>query len=307
MFRDSSWGKLTFISSFVASAVLGCSGQPAQNACSGNYGGAGTDPCAGAGSTATGGTGGAASGADQCCSGVAEGSSGSPIQHSACNLKGWNVALGDSSSDAGVTDADISQEDVDTPECYTRLTADTGNRHDVVVHIIAYLPQTLVNSCSHNQELSYSFRVPDANSRGETVEGGLFSYGGLPDKLDHGMAWQWIVNEEDTSTFQHLKSWSTQSNPDGLWVDSGRTIVFDQAWHTLSLKNNFDTCTATLTIDGGWSLNVPLAHEHKADFGADITARAQVEAVSRWPGTDSTGGGRHWIDVKDWTWTLTPR
>jgi hypothetical protein len=258
------------------------------------------------GSTGSGGSY-AAGGTNPCCPvSTAAGFSGSLIQLSGCNLTQWNITLGDALT-GNVTAADISREDFDTPECFTRLTANVDARVDVMAHIIAYLPQTVDNPCSHNQEVTYSFRVTDATGRGETVEGGLFSYGGLPDKLDHGMGWQWIVNEENTSAFQHLNRWSTEGNPDGFWTDSGATIEFDQAWHQLTLFEDFDACTASLMVDGRLPLTVPLAHEYKPDFGADITARAQVEAVSRWPGANHTGGGRHRIDVKDWSWTLTLR
>ena len=120
---------------------------------------------------------------------------------------------------------------------------------------------------------------------------------GADTRADHGIAFQWVLNPW-LPEFGNIMVWSDADG--GSWVSSG-FLQPDTAWHTAEFKINPVRRVAQLTIDGV-SFAAPYSQTPKQDWGSDVSARLQVEAISVWPGSTATWAPEHDVLFKDWFW-----
>ncbi|BFU45883.1 beta strand repeat-containing protein [Krasilnikovia sp. MM14-A1004] len=227
-----------------------------------------------------------------------------PATDSGTDLTGWTTLVGDgvyaAAGQAPVTDADIAAEHRGTD---TRLRANIQNR-GIMAHVLSYKRVTDVTLMSTVQRGGYSFQLPympttaGGPRNGQTVEGGLFVWDGMNTRVDHGTAFQWIVNPWDAN-FGQIKVWTSANG--GSWAAAGY-LKPDTAWHRVNFLVDPAGQRVELTIDGV-SIPAPYSRTPKSGWGTDVSARLQAEAISLWPGANATWAPQHEVLIKDWTWS----
>ncbi|GGQ47893.1 hypothetical protein [Couchioplanes azureus] len=228
------------------------------------------------------------------------------------DLSGWETILGDglytAAGQVPVNAADVTAEHLGR---YSRLRANIANR-GVMAHVLSFKRFTddyplngdvSLMSCRHTA--SYQFRMPylPATAGGafnaQTVEGGLFVWDGLGTRVDHGTAFQWVLNPW-LPNFGQLLVWSDGEDGTGAWI-AGGYLKPDTEWHTARFVVDPADQRVELSIDGN-ALPVPYCRTPKTGWGTDVSARLQAEAVSIWPGAKATWAPQHQVEVRNWHW-----
>ncbi|GGQ49940.1 hypothetical protein [Couchioplanes azureus] len=217
------------------------------------------------------------------------------------DLTGWTTIVGDgvyaAAGQSPVTDADIAAEHGGTQ---TRLRANVRNR-GVMAHVLSFHRLTDVSMMAMAHRASYSFRMPYIPStaggarNAQTVEGGLFVWDGINTRVDHGTAFQWVLNPWQ-SNFGAILVWNGSG-----WINGGY-LKPDTAWHAVSYLVDPVNQAVELVIDGV-KLPAPYSRTPKSGWGTDVSARLQAEAISIWPGSTATWAPQHEAEFKNWSWT----
>ncbi|MEU4217529.1 hypothetical protein [Actinoplanes sp. NPDC026623] len=193
--------------------------------------------------------------------------------------------------------ADITTEHRGTD---SRLRANILNR-GIMAHNITYKPITDPSMMALVHQASYSFQMPFVPStaggprNAQTVEGGLFVWDGANTRVDHGTAFQWVLNPWD-SNFGKIRVWTGSS-----WAAAGY-LKPDTAWHQVSFLVDPAGQRVELSIDGT-QIAAPYSRTPKNGWGTEVAARLQAEAISIYPGSAATSAPQHEVLIKDWTWT----
>ncbi|MEU7902990.1 hypothetical protein [Actinoplanes sp. NPDC049118] len=224
-----------------------------------------------------------------------------PVTDTGTDLSGWTTVVGDgvyaAAGQTPVNDADITAEHRSTD---SRLRANILNR-GIMAHNITYKPVTDPSMMTLVHQASYSFQMPFVPStaggprNAQTVEGGLFVWDGLNTRVDHGTAFQWLLNPWDAN-FGKIRVWTGSS-----WQAAGY-LKPDTAWHQVSFLVDPSGQRVELSIDGT-QISAPYSQTPKSGWGTEVSARLQAEAISLWPGSTATWGPQHEVLIKDWTWT----
>ena len=226
---------------------------------------------------------------------------------SGTDLTGWTTVVGDgvyaAPGQAPVTSADITTEHRGAD---SRLRANILNR-GIMAHAISYKRVTEASLMQAVHQGSYSFQMPYLPStaggprNAQTVEGGLFVWDGVNTKVDHGTAFQWVLNPWQ-SNFGQIRVWTGNS-----WATGGY-LKPDTAWHDVSFMVDPANQKVRLIIDGV-DLNAPYSRTPKTGWATTVSASLQVEAISLYPGANATTGPQHEVLVRNWNWnrSYTPR
>jgi hypothetical protein len=217
------------------------------------------------------------------------------------DLTGWEVALGDALHTCS-PEPNVTLTDIDTihNSTYSALRANTTPRK-IMAHNITF--KRIIDSTAFDylHTATYAFRLPytpqpDANAaiNGQTIEGGLFVWDGAAAKLDYGMAWQWDVNPWSTSP-GIMRVWNGSG-----WIDD-RVIPIDQAWHTVEMVIDYPCQTTSLKIDNNAYMSM-FTSTIKTDWGDEIAARLQAEAISVDPRNDCIVAAAHNAEFRNWRW-----
>ncbi|MEU4219958.1 hypothetical protein [Actinoplanes sp. NPDC026623] len=220
---------------------------------------------------------------------------------SGTDLSGWTTVVGDgvyaAPGQAPVTSADIAAEDHGTD---TRVRANIRNR-GIMAHAITYKRVTDPSLMQRVHQGGYSFQMPYVPStaggprNAQTVEGGLFVWDGVTTKVDHGTAFQWVLNPWQ-SNFGQVSVWTGNS-----WTRAGY-LKPDTAWHNVSFMVDPAKQKVRLVLDGV-DLNAPYSRTPKSGWATSVSASLQVEAISLYPGANATTGPQHEVLVRNWSWT----
>jgi hypothetical protein len=231
----------------------------------------------------------------------------SPATYGGPTLSDWTTVLGDglyaASGASWPTTADIAAEHRTAD---SRLRANVANR-GVMAHIITFKRFTDPSMMTTAHQASYSFRLSYVPStaggalNAQTVEGGLFVWDGLDTRLDHGTAFQWILNPW-MPNFGQIMAWSGTNG--GSWTPAGY-LKPDTTAHTVAMSVDPARRLVSLAIDAA-TLPAPYSAIAKKGWGTDVSARLQAEAISIWPGSAAAWAPQHEVLVNNWNWTQTP-
>ncbi|MEV4641322.1 hypothetical protein AB0J80_28665 [Actinoplanes sp. NPDC049548] len=220
------------------------------------------------------------------------------------DLSGWQTVLGGSTfaatGQAPVTSADVASEN---RTAYTSLQSNVARR-GVMADALSYKRMSGERMMTSVHRASYSFQLPAVPSmaggslNAQTVEGGLFVWDGANTRLDHGTAFQWVLNPW-LPNFGQLRVWSDADG--GAWIPAGY-LKPDTAWHSVTFQVDPMRQQVEINLDGG-VVPAPYTRTPKVGWGTDVSARLQVEAISLWPGSAATSAPTHEVLVKDWSWT----
>jgi hypothetical protein len=223
---------------------------------------------------------------------------------SGADLAGWKTIVGDgiyaAKGQAPVTDADIAAEHRGAD---TRLRANVRNR-GVMAHVLSYRPVTDATMMTLTHRAGFSFRLPYLPSKkggprnAQTVEGGLFVWDGPSTRVDHGTAFQWIINPWYRG-FGKLQVWTGQNG--GSWAPAGY-LKPDKKWHRVTFLVDPAGRRVELAVDGV-RIPAPYSTTPKAGWGTTVSARLQAEAISLRPAAKATWAPQHEVLIKDWHWT----
>jgi len=224
-------------------------------------------------------------------------------QYAGTDLSGWEVALGDAlhacSGEPPVTLADIETIHYGAR---SELSANIAPRK-IMAHNITFKRFIDDMAFHYTHICGYKFRLPylpqpDAGAalNGQTIEGGLFIWDGITEKLDRGIAFQWLVNPWTANV---LNIWDGAA-----WIAVG-SLALDTAWHEVTMAVDYQRELTALKIDG---LPIPVSFSRTAKVGWDdnIAARLQAEIIS----VDISGScnvqATHKAEFKDWYWYWEP-
>lgn len=226
------------------------------------------------------------------------------VAESGTDLAGWTTVVGDgvfaAAGQAPVTSADISVEHRGTD---SRLRANVLNR-GIMAHVISFKRVTDVSMMKTVHQAGYSFQMPYVPStagglrNAQTVEGGLFVWDGINTRVDHGTAFQWVLNPWQ-SNFGQIRVWTSANG--GSWAAAGY-LKPDTAWHNVSMTVDPVNQKVQLIIDGV-NMNAPYSRTPKSGWGTDVSARLQTEAISIYPGATATWAPQHELLIRNWSWT----
>ena len=216
------------------------------------------------------------------------------------NLEGWTLVVGDGNYHAPGVDsvniADISSPD--TPN-YSILKANIQKRR-IMAHNITYTKETnpITMNCLHQAEykfkLPYTIATSNTDFNGQTVEGGLFVWDGSNTELDHGLAFQWVINPWDPN-YKALRYWDGSN-----WLPLG-VLEPDTEYHTVKFELDIPAATAYITIDNTqFSLNV-YSTTPKTGWSTITEARFQAETISIFPAPTGNVPTQE-VYFKDWNW-----
>lgn len=219
------------------------------------------------------------------------------------NLEGWTVVVGDGVQ-AMPGEAPVGREDIETlqNEGFSEIRANVRRRR-VMAHNITFRRITDDAALRSIQTFGFKFRlpylpVPDARKEeaGQTVEAGVFTWDGNGSRLDHGVAFQWLVNPW-LPNFGEIRCWNAKDG--GSWLPAGLTLKPDTEWHEVRLTVDMRRKTTAISIDGRVVSSAFTALPKPAAWGRTTDARAQIEAISVFPGEK---GALHRVEVRDWFW-----
>ncbi|OJF10522.1 hypothetical protein [Couchioplanes caeruleus] len=229
------------------------------------------------------------------------------------DLSGWETILGDglytAAGQVPVNAADVTAEHLGG---YSNLRANIANR-GVMAHVLSFKrftddyplsePDSSLMRCSHRAD--YEFRLPYLPStaggpfNAQTVEGGLFVWDGLDTRVDHGTAFQWVLNPW-LPNYGQIQVWSDGEDGNGAWIPGGY-LKPDTEWHSARFLVNPADRRVELSIDGTL-FPAPYCRTPKIGWGTDVSARLQAEAISIWPGAKATWAPQHEMHVRNWRW-----
>lgn len=224
------------------------------------------------------------------------------------NLDGWETVVGDgvfaATGQRAVNGTDIGADHFSR---YSKLSANSNER-GVMAHNITYHRVIDGAALLMMHDASFEFRIPFVPStsggahNAQTFEGGLFIWDGRNDRLDYGLAFQWVLNPW-APEFGAIRAWTP--TPDGpAWSQISR-LEPDDSWHSVWFGYDHATGSTGLAIDGRM-MPVSLTETSKADsWGTDIEARLQAEIISIYPG-EADNAPSHVAEVRDWSWDWTP-
>ncbi|MFI7597531.1 hypothetical protein [Actinoplanes sp. NPDC049681] len=223
---------------------------------------------------------------------------------SGTDLTGWTTVVGDgvyaAAGQAPVSSADIA---VENDGADSRLRANVLNR-GVMAHVISFKRVTDESMMKTVHRAGFSFQLPYVPStaggsrNAQTVEGGLFVWDGVDTRVDHGTAFQWVLNPWQPN-FGQILVWTSADG--GSWAPGGY-LEPDTAWHDVSFMVDPVKQKVQLIIDGV-NLKAPYSQTPKDGWGTDVSARLQVEAISVFPGANATWAPQHEVLVRDWRWS----
>ncbi|GLW30962.1 hypothetical protein [Actinoplanes regularis] len=223
------------------------------------------------------------------------------VTESGADLTGWTNVVGDgvyaAPGQAPVNDADIALENRGTDSLLRANVLKRG----IMAHAISFKRITDVSMMQTVHQAGFSFQMPYVPStaggprNAQTVEGGLFVWDGINTKVDHGTAFQWVLNPWQ-SNFGQIRVWTGNS-----WAAAGY-LKPDTAWHNVSLMVDPVNSKVELLIDGV-NMNAPYSRTTKSGWATAVSARLQAETISLYPGANATSGPQQEVLIRDWTWT----
>ncbi len=223
------------------------------------------------------------------------------------DLSGWETVLGDglyvAPGNAPVSLSDIAVEHFGPS---SQLGCNVDHR-GIMAHNIAFkrfvtsAAKTTIHSASMDIRLPYLPSTDGGSLNAQTIEGGLFVWEGATTMLDHGTAFQWILNPWMPS-FGEIWVWSSANG--GSWR-SGGYLEPDTNWHTVDIQLDMTHQLVSLFVDDT-SVPVEYSTTPKYGWGSEVAARLQFEAISIWPGSATTWGPAHLAQARNWSWSWTP-
>ncbi len=220
-------------------------------------------------------------------------------QYQGTDLSGWEVALGDSlyncPGEPEITLADIKTIHYGT---YSELRANIVPRK-IRAHNITFKRFIDDTAFNYIHTCGYKFRLPylpqkDTNSalNGQTIEGGIFVWDGVTEKIDKGIAFQWVINPWASGT---INTWN------GTGWDAVGSMSLDTTWHEVTMVVDYQRELTALKIDGN-PISTIFSRTAKVGWDANIAARLQAEIIS----VDIEGNcniqALHKAEFKDWYW-----
>lgn len=133
-------------------------------------------------------------------------------EYQGIDLTDWEIALGDSLYSCP-GESTITLDDIETIHHGTKseLRANIVPRkirsHNITFkRFIDNTAFNYIHNCGYKFCLPY-IPQPDTNSvlNGQTIEGGIFVWDGVTDKLDKGIAFQWVINPWASGT---INTWN---------------------------------------------------------------------------------------------------
>lgn len=221
------------------------------------------------------------------------------------NLSGWEVVVGDGIY-AAPGESPVNQRDIGTGHFKDRsvLRANIQIRR-IMAHNITFKRVLDNDALNFTHTAKYKFRLPfqpstsNADLNGETIEGHLAVWDGGGSRLDHIVAFQWIVNPW-AANFGALQVWVTP----GQWQTVGQ-LMPDTNWHEAKMMLDQRKGKATVTIDGMSYPSDLTTMPRPSDWGTEIAARFAAEIISIYPG-EFGKGALHKTEFKDWAWAWRP-
>jgi hypothetical protein len=220
------------------------------------------------------------------------------------DLAGWTTVLGDGLYTAAGQDpvhiGDISTEHHGS---HTTLHANSAQR-GVMAHNLTYQSIQDAAAFDYVHICGYKFRLPYLPTPGawphnaQTIEGALMLWDGANTRMDHGMAFQWVLNPW-MGSFGEIWAWSGEQG--GQWVPSGFLAV-DTEWHEVQMVYDHRNQATALRIDGVSFPSVVSQTPKPAWWGNEVAGRFNAEIISLWPGTTATAAPSHLAEVKEWYW-----
>ena len=229
------------------------------------------------------------------------------LTESGGDLSSWRTVLGDGIW-TGVDEAPVSIDDIETYHhgTHSELVANVEGR-GVMAHNITYHSRPEVQQLDAHHVASVEFRQPleistrRGRHKAQTLEVGLFVWDGLDTRMDHGFAFQWVLNPW-MREFGQIRVWA--DSPTGpRWQGAGY-LAPDTEWHTAEFEYQPTTDTAVLRID---DLEIDVAETltpKPANWATTIAARFQVETISLWPGSSRKAPTQR-AEFRNWSWTIT--
>jgi hypothetical protein len=225
---------------------------------------------------------------------------------SGTDLSGWTMAVGDglhvAPGEAPITEADIATTHLGT---HSELRANLLRRR-IMVHNLMYKKIVDPAVLAHSQRCAYDFRLPFVPAKGntevnaQTLEGGVAIWEGAVSRLNHNVAFQWLLNPY--GNFGAIRAWSAADS--GTWREVGHLPV-DTAWHRVQFVNDYQQQLSQLIID-----DVPYPSEHvilsgPTEWSNDVSATMGAEIISIFPG-DAIPGALHVAEFRNWCWEWSP-
>lgn len=229
-------------------------------------------------------------------------------EYSGSDLSEWEEALGDALWVAA------GQDQVTASDIRSRHNGGSSTlranvkRRGVMAHNINFRRIIDDDAFDYVHAGSYEFKLPYLPEPGswpdnaQTLEGGFFIWDGGGTRLDHGLAFQWILNPW-MSTFGDLLCWTPANG--GSWAPAGH-LEPDTEWHTFAFTLDVGNQATAMTMDGEEILSSFVAMEKPANWGTETASRLQAEIVSLWPG-DNPDAPSHRAKFRNWTWQWHPQ
>lgn len=219
---------------------------------------------------------------------------------SGSNLSNWITTVGDGNyNPSGIEPVNESDISCDNETDFTILNANILKRQ-IMAHNITYYKDldlaalTCIHKAKYLFQLPYVISTGNTDFNGQTVEGGLFVWDGQGLQLDHGLAFQWVINPWDPD-FKSLRYWNGTS---WEYLD---TLEPDTSIHTVEFILDMANHTATLIIDGTtYSQNV-FSSTVKIGWSSSVESRFQAETISIYPGPIGPYVEQR-VVFKDWEW-----
>ncbi len=224
-------------------------------------------------------------------------------QYQGTDLSGWEVALGDSLYNCP-GEPEVSLADIETIHygTHSELRANIVPRK-IRAHNITFKRFIDDTAFNYFHTCGYKFRLPyipqpdtGTTLNGQTIEGGLFIWDGITEKLDKGIAFQWLVNPWTTNV---LHTWDGTT-----WIAVG-TLDLDTEWHEVMIAVDYQRELTALKIDGT-PIPTLFSRTAKVGWATNIAARLQAEIIS----VDIEGScnmqAMHKAEFKDWYWFWEP-
>ncbi|MEZ4617286.1 MAG: hypothetical protein R2867_17495 [Caldilineaceae bacterium] len=230
------------------------------------------------------------------------------IRYQANDFTDWEVALGDGLYTA-LNQPPVTTSDIATAHLgkHSELRANTAMR-GIMAHNITFKRIIDEQAFAYTHLCDYEFRLPfmpstvSWPSNAQTLEASFFVWDGVQSRLDHGMAFQWVLNPW-LSSFGVIRTW-TNSNG-GEWHDAGY-LAPNTEWHKMQMVVDYQQRSTAMIIDG-YPFPSSFATTPKPDtWDHHIAARLAAEIISLYPGNNDTAP-MHMAEFRNWRWIWLPQ